>query len=246
MRSAVPWVGFSMPAMASVSWCGRHAFRGHVPEAEVEGDVIAAYSRRMKRPDRAVRLAGARARCGWKDAVLSLEPNARLNVHGGQPEDDILSFVRICTHYPLHAAWLEEGAPIPDARRLASIPRVLIHGRCTMSCPIDTASAPSRAWPGAELLAVEDAGHLRSDMKRRALLGRATGVQCDGNGRWAKSLFHSDGRVAPCTLPLLNGSIVGGRTVLATAVVRCSSPHVPAALRDASAGSDDLPWMEPA
>ena len=146
-------------------------FRGHVHEADGGGDVIAAYAHRMEHPDRSVRLAAARAWCAWEDAVLSLEPNARPNVYGGRPDDDTLAFVRICTHYLHHAAWLEEGALIRDARRLADIPGVLIHGRRDMSCPIDTAWALSRAWPGAELIAVEDAGHLRSDTKRRALLG---------------------------------------------------------------------------
>lgn len=85
-------------------------FRGQVPEAADEGDVIAAYSRRMARPDRSVRLAAARAWCAWEDAVPSLEPNPRPNVHGGQPDDDALAFVRICTHYLHHAAWLEEAS----------------------------------------------------------------------------------------------------------------------------------------
>ncbi|MES1254130.1 MAG: hypothetical protein ABUS56_00865 [Acidobacteriota bacterium] len=86
-------------------------------------------------------------------------------------DDDILAFVRICTHYLHHAAWLEEGALIRDAGRLAGVPGVLIHGRRDMSCPIDTAWALSHSWPGAELIVVEDAGHLRSDTKRRALVG---------------------------------------------------------------------------
>ena len=39
-----------------------------------------------------------------------------------------------------------------------------------MSCPLDTAWALARAWPGAELVALTDAGHLRADSRRRALL----------------------------------------------------------------------------
>jgi len=50
--------------------------------------VIAAYARRMEHPGRAVRLAAARAWCAWGDAMLSLEPNAQPDVHGGQPDDD--------------------------------------------------------------------------------------------------------------------------------------------------------------
>jgi predicted alpha/beta hydrolase family esterase len=54
--------------------------------------------------------------------------------------------------------------------RAAEVPGVLIHGRRDMSCPVDTAWALAKAWPGAELVIVEDAGHLRSDAKRAALL----------------------------------------------------------------------------
>jgi proline iminopeptidase len=145
-------------------------FRGHVPEADSDGDLIAAYARRMEHPDLPVRLAAARAWCAWEDAVLSLEPHDVASSNGDLPTEDMLAFVRICTHYLRHAAWLEEGALIRDAGRLAGIPGVLIHGRRDMSCPIDTAWALARAWPGAKLVDLADAGHLRSDSKRAALL----------------------------------------------------------------------------
>ena len=37
---------------------------------------------------------------------------------------------------------------------------VLIHGRLDMGGPLDTAWQLARAWPGAELTVVEEAGHL--------------------------------------------------------------------------------------
>jgi proline iminopeptidase len=116
-----------------------------------------------------VRLAAARAWCRWEDAVLSLEPNAAAG-YADLPERDLLAFVRICTHYLRHHAWLEEGALIRDAHRLRGIPGVLIHGRRDMSCPADTAWELAAAWPDAELVLLDDAGHGRSDSKRRALL----------------------------------------------------------------------------
>ncbi len=143
-------------------------FRNHVTESD--GDVIAAYARRMEHADRTVRMAAARAWGAWEDAVLALEPNAQPNMYGDLPDDDALAFVRICTHYLEHAAWLEDGELIQNAPRLAGIPGVLIHGRHDMTCPIGTAWELARAWPGSKLIAVEDAGHLRSDTKRRALI----------------------------------------------------------------------------
>jgi proline iminopeptidase len=145
-------------------------FRNHVSEAARDEDVVTSYARRMEHPDADVRLAAARAWCAWEDAVVSLEPSAHESSHADRAPRDMVAFVRICTHYLRHGAWLEEGALIRDAGKLAGIPGVLIHGRRDLSCPVDTACALARAWPGAELVVLADAGHLRTDSKRRALL----------------------------------------------------------------------------
>jgi proline iminopeptidase len=166
-RAEAKWLYGDVARFFPEAW---QRFHGHVPEAEQYGDVIAAYARRMEHAEPATRLAAARAWCAWEDAVLSLEPTAAESSLAGMPLGDMLAFVRICTHYLRHGAWLDEGALLRDAGRLAGIPGVLIHGRRDMSCPVDTAWALARAWPGAELVVVEDAGHLRSDSKRAALL----------------------------------------------------------------------------
>ena len=146
------------------------SFSGHVQKADKSGDIIAAYSRRMEHPDETVRLEAARAWCAWEDAVLSLEGAPGARPCGSMSPRDMLAFVRICTHYLKHGAWLDEGVLIRDAEKLAGIPGVLIHGRRDLSCPVDTAWALARAWPGSKLVVLEDAGHLRSDSKRAALL----------------------------------------------------------------------------
>jgi proline iminopeptidase len=164
-RSEARWLYGEVARFFPEAW---DHFRGHVPEAD--DDIIAAYGRRMEHSDESVRLAAARAWCAWEDAVLSLEPQAKASSMASLPANDMLAFVRICTHYLRHGAWLEEGALIRDAGRLAGIPGVLIHGRRDMSCPVETAWALARAWPGADLVVLDDAGHLGSDSKRAALL----------------------------------------------------------------------------
>jgi len=144
-------------------------FRAHVAES-ADGDVIAAYARRMEDPDQSVRLLAARAWCAWEDAVLSLEPVPATGRLATLSPEDALAFARICIHYAHHGAWLEEGALIRDAGRLSGIPAVLIHGRRDLTCPVDTAYRLARTWQGARLIVLDDAGHLASDSKRRALL----------------------------------------------------------------------------
>jgi proline iminopeptidase len=135
--------------------------------------VVAAYARRMEHPSPEVRLAAARAWCAWESAVLSLE--ATQTPFTDLPPAEAVALVRICARYVEHGAWLEEGALIRDAGRLAGIPGVIIHGRRDMSCPIETAYALAQAWPGATLVALDDAGHLRADSSRRALLAALDG-----------------------------------------------------------------------
>ncbi len=145
-------------------------FRAHVdaPHEHADG-IIAAYAGRMEHSDLNVRKAAAREWCAWEEAALSLEPHPA-QFYADMATEDALAFVRICTHYLRHGAWLEEGELLRDAAQLAGIPGVLIHGRRDLTCPIDTAYALAQRWPGAALV-VADAGHLRSDSKRAALLG---------------------------------------------------------------------------
>ena len=168
-RSEAEWLYGDLARLFPEAW---ERFSGHVQEADNSNDVIGAYARRMEQADETVRLEAARAWCAWEDAVLALEggePGVRL--FSNMSTRDMLAFVRICSHYVKHGAWLDEGVLIRDAGKLAGIPGVLIHGRRDLSCPVDTAWALSRAWPGSKLVVLEDAGHLRSDTKRAALLG---------------------------------------------------------------------------
>jgi proline iminopeptidase len=91
-------------------------------------------------------------------------------MYSDRPDDALLAFVRICAHYAAHGAWLEDGVVLRDAGRLAGIPGVLIHGRQDISCPLDTAWELARAWPDAELHALDHSGHGASDEKRNVLL----------------------------------------------------------------------------
>lgn len=140
-------------------------------------ELIAAYARRMNDPDPAVRQKAAADWCAWEDAVLSGEGQG--TPYSDRVDSARLATVRLCSHYFAHGAWLDEGALLRDAHRLAGIPGVLIHGRQDMGGPLITAWELSRAWPDAELHVVESAGHLGGGETRalvlKALAGFAEG-----------------------------------------------------------------------
>ena len=165
-RSEIDWLYRGVARFFPEEW---ERFRDGAGGTGPDGDLVAAYARLMESSDPQVRNQAASSWGTWEDVVLSLEPNARLLVRS-QPDRYVLAFVRICAHYFSHAGWLEEGAVIRDAPRLAGIPGVLIHGRLDLSCPVETAWELARAWPGTELLIDDHSGHLGSDTKRAWML----------------------------------------------------------------------------
>jgi proline iminopeptidase len=130
-----------------------------------DGDILGAYARLTEDPDPAVREKATIDWCTWEDTLLSNEPQGKFAVFSGRPQRAQLALVRICAHYFSHGLFLEDGALIRDAGRLAGIPGVMAHGRMDMNGPLEGAWELAKAWPDAELLVAEDAGHLDSETK---------------------------------------------------------------------------------
>jgi proline iminopeptidase len=133
-------------------------------ETAVTAALLAGYARLTAHPDPATRERATAAWCAWEDTVLSAEvPDGAPAPYAGRPGPARLALVRLCAHYFSHGAWLDEGALIRDAARLAGIPGVIVQGRLDLGGPPDTAWRLARAWPGAELVMVEGGGHLANE-----------------------------------------------------------------------------------
>jgi proline iminopeptidase len=171
-RSEVDWLYRGVGRFFPGEW---ERFRAGLPEAERAGDLVAGYARQMEHPDLAVREQAARDWCAWEDTVLSFDPDGAPSPYSDRPDDARLAFVRICARYFAHGAWLEEGAILQGAGRLAGIPGVLIHGRLDLSSPSDTAWELARAWPDATLHLVHAMGHQATAESRQLLLAALDG-----------------------------------------------------------------------
>jgi proline iminopeptidase len=134
-------------------------FSEAIPEQARTADVVVDYARLMEDPNPATRLQAATAWAAWEDAVVSLEPNGRARPFSDRDPASLQAFVRICSTYAANAAWREEGALLHNAHRLSDIPGSIIHGRLDLSCPLKTAWDLARAWPRANFVVAEGAGH---------------------------------------------------------------------------------------
>ncbi len=145
-------------------------FVAGVPESERDGDLAAAYARRLREPDPAARDQAARDWCDWETAMLPTSPPlARY-----ESPQFRMAFARIVTHYWSHGSWLDEGAVLRDAGAVAGIPGVMVQGVLDLGNLLGTAWMLARAWPAGELVLVDDAGHNSSDTGIASALVAAT------------------------------------------------------------------------
>ena len=150
----VRWVTRDVGRLFPEAW---DRFLDGLPEEMRDGDLAEAYGCLLEDPDPAVHDKAARDWCDWEEA--------HVRTRGDEPTNERfedarfrLGFARLVAHYWRHAAWLDDSI-IRDAAALAGIPAVLIHGRADLSSPLDVPYALAGAWPEAELVIIEGAGH---------------------------------------------------------------------------------------
>jgi proline iminopeptidase len=151
----IDWITRGVGAFFPDAWVH---FRDGVPAVERSGSLVEAYHRLLMHPDPAIHAKAARDWCDWEIAIVASHPDEKPN-----PRYDNatfrLGFARLVTHYWRHHAWLEDGILVREAKRLSSIPGVLIHGRQDLCNPLITPWRLAQNWPGSELILVDEAGH---------------------------------------------------------------------------------------
>ncbi|WP_323987797.1 prolyl aminopeptidase [Microbacterium plantarum] len=137
--------------------------------------LIEAYHRLLTDPDPAVHVPAAQAWTRWEASTVTLRPDPEL-VAGMTEAESATAFARIENHYFLNGGWLREGQLIEDAAsgRLRGIPGVIVQGRYDACTPPMTAWDLHRAWPEAEFVMVDDAGHSAGEPGIAAALVAAT------------------------------------------------------------------------
>lgn len=135
-------------------------FLAGLPEGDRDGNLAAAYNRLLESPDRVVRERAARAWTDWETAIASAPPRS---VARYEDPEFRLGFARTVTHYWGKDHFLgegnDEGVVLRDAHLLKGIPGTMVQGSLDFSNLLGTVWRLHQAWPGSELVVVDEAGH---------------------------------------------------------------------------------------
>jgi proline iminopeptidase len=138
------------------------SYRDLIPEDE-QGDLIAAYHRRLTGPDEAEQLEAAVRWARWEGSTLSVLRNPEREAAFSDPHY-ALAFARIEAHYFVNGGFFtHDDQLLRDIGRVHGIPAVIVHGRHDVVTPMKNAIDLAAVWPEAELRIVEDAGHAASE-----------------------------------------------------------------------------------
>ncbi|GHH85237.1 prolyl aminopeptidase [Streptomyces capitiformicae] len=135
-------------------------FLAELPEDEREGNAAAAYNRLLESPDAEVRARAARAWTDWETAIAAQPPRSVPRY-----ENPVFrySFARTVTHYWGNDHFLDQtdrdGVVLRDAPLLKGIPGTLVQGSLDPGNLLGVVWRLHHAWPGSELVLVDDVGH---------------------------------------------------------------------------------------
>ncbi len=140
---------------------------------EERGELLRAYHARLTHPDAEIHLPAAKAWANFEGACSTLLLNPH-NVAGLNSGRAALALARIEAHYFVNDMFLPENFFFDQLDHIKSLPAVIVQGRYDMVCPIHTADALARAWPGATYIIIPDAGHSAMESGVRSALVGAT------------------------------------------------------------------------
>ncbi len=129
-----------------------------IPPSE-QGDMIAAYHRRLFDDDPARQARYAMPWLIWENALAGLSASASTSA----PVDYARAFARLENHYFVNGCFLDEGQLLRDRHLIEHLPAVIVQGRYDMVCPPQSAWRLAEGWDRCELRIVGAAGHALSE-----------------------------------------------------------------------------------
>ncbi|SFI55387.1 prolyl aminopeptidase [Nitrosomonas sp. Nm34] len=136
-------------------------------------DILAAYYQRLMDPDPAIHMPAARAWGRYEGRCSTLLPSPE-TVNYFTSDTVALGLARMEAHYFSHDIFLPHNALLDNIKKLHGMPATIVQGRYDAVCPIVSADDLTHAWPQAEYVIIEDAGHSAWEPGIRSALVQAT------------------------------------------------------------------------
>src|SRR5579871_744772 len=161
--------GIFLVRKKEISWFYQHGasmfypeewegFLAPIPKAE-RHDLLTAYHKRLNSLDLSVVKEAACAWSKWEGATSRLRKDVKMIEHFSS-EHFAYAFARIENHYFYNQAFSDDDNWIlNNVQKIKHIPGTIIQGRYDMPCPPISAYELHKAWPKAEFIMVEEAGH---------------------------------------------------------------------------------------
>ncbi|MEU5364481.1 prolyl aminopeptidase [Streptomyces sp. NPDC005925] len=135
-------------------------FLGLLPEDERDGNLAAAYNRLIESPDPAVRERAARGWTDWETAIIPAPPRSVARFEDAAFR---MGFARTVTHYFGNDHFLgagnDDGVVLRDASLIKNVPGTMVQGSLDLGNLLGIVWRLHHAWPGSELIVVDEAGH---------------------------------------------------------------------------------------
>lgn len=128
--------------------------------------LVEAYRSLVMHPDPAVHEPAAYAWCRWEDAHVNVDDEPVIDGFAWARYRDPrfrLAFARQVTHCWAADSWLAPDELVRGAASMGDVPCWLVHGARDQSGPLDGPRELAAAWPGCELIVVDD-GHGGDEM----------------------------------------------------------------------------------
>lgn len=132
-------------------------FCKHLPPGERQ-DPATHYYARLIDEDPAVHMPAAAAWVRYENACSTLLPPTQ-NATPSNVGRKTLALARIEAHYFVHDMFLEDNQLLAQIDAINHLPCAIVQGRYDIVCPITSADALARAWPGCDYTISDDAGH---------------------------------------------------------------------------------------
>lgn len=121
-------------------------------------DILSAYYHLLMDPDPAVHMPAAKAWGRYEGSCSTLLPNPD-TVNYFASDTVALGLARMEAHYFRHNIFLPENSLLENVHKIQHLPAVIVQGRYDAVCPIVSAHDLHLAWPQADYIVVNDAGH---------------------------------------------------------------------------------------